>query len=139
MNTAVDGYGLLLVTVVTQDPTEVPLARVLLRGSQRTHVFQLVSSVRSPDARCCDIEGFSHVRLCERHYAPRLGDEPDTDHAEWIVSLEGPVPYAFDDGRVHTRSDAVELVRFRSGRGARRLAAEVAYHAGLRILEATDW
>ena len=45
---AVDGYGILLVTVVTQDPTEVPLARVLLRGDRWTHTFQVLSSVRSP-------------------------------------------------------------------------------------------
>jgi hypothetical protein len=44
---AVDGYGLLLVTVVTQERTEVPLARVSLKGVQSTHVFRLVSSIRS--------------------------------------------------------------------------------------------
>lgn len=45
---AVDGYGILLVTVVTQDPAEVPLARVSLRGDRWTHTFQVLSSVRSP-------------------------------------------------------------------------------------------
>lgn len=45
---AVDGYGILLVTVVTQDPAEVPLARVTLRGDRWTHTFQVLSSVRSP-------------------------------------------------------------------------------------------
>ncbi len=45
---AVDGYGILLVTVITQDPAEVPLARVYLTGGQPIHTFQLASSVRSP-------------------------------------------------------------------------------------------
>ncbi len=91
------------------------------------------------DAKRFDIDGYDHVRLCERQYAPGPGEDSDTERVEWIVSLEGPIPYAFADGRVHARGDALELARFRSGRTARRLAAEVAHHAGLKILEATDW
>ena len=45
---AVDGYGILMVTIITQDPAEVPLARVYLTGGQPVHTFQLASSVRSP-------------------------------------------------------------------------------------------
>lgn len=45
---ALDGYGLLLVTVITQDPKEVPLARVSLVSGRQAHTFQLVSSVLSP-------------------------------------------------------------------------------------------
>ncbi len=91
------------------------------------------------DAERIGLDGFAHVRLCERHYAPEIGDDSNTGRSEWIVSLEGPIPYAFEDGRVHSRSDAVALARFSGERRARRFAARVAYHAGLRILEATDW
>jgi hypothetical protein len=91
------------------------------------------------DAKRIELDGFAHVRLCERHTAPEISDDSSDGRSEWIVSLEGPIPYAFDDGRVHSRSDAVILARFAGERRARRFAARVAYHAGLRILEATDW
>jgi len=45
---ALNGYGVLLVTVVTQDPAEVPLSRVLLRGAAGDHVFEVVSTLQSP-------------------------------------------------------------------------------------------
>jgi hypothetical protein len=85
------------------------------------------------------VDGFAHVRLCKREYAPELADETDATRTDYIVSLEGEIPFAFDDGRVHSRSDALHLATFSSERAARRFAAEVGYHVGLRILIATDW
>jgi len=41
------GFGLLLVTVVTQDPAEVPLERVYFKAGDASRDFQLVSSVHS--------------------------------------------------------------------------------------------
>jgi hypothetical protein len=84
-------------------------------------------------------EGFAHVRLCEREYAPELGSDSDASRTEYLVRLEGPIPFASDDGRVHSRSDALHLASFSAERTARRFAAEVGYHVGLRILVATDW
>jgi hypothetical protein len=85
------------------------------------------------------VDGFDHVRLCEREYAPELGDDSNMTRTDYLVSLEGPIGFAFDDGRVHSRSDALRLARFGSERSARRFAAEVGYHVGLRILIASDW
>ena len=90
-------------------------------------------------ARHRDLDEFSHVRVCERHYAPEIGDDDSEGREEWLVSLEGPIPYAHADGHVHSRSDALPLARFGSGRRAQRCAAEVGHLTGLRILEATDW
>ncbi|MBW2693911.1 MAG: hypothetical protein JRE57_14965 [Deltaproteobacteria bacterium] len=86
-------------------------------------------------------DGFAHVRLCEREYAPEPGCniEVDSPRTEYLIRLEGPIAYAFDDGRVHSRSDALHLATFAGERKARRFAAEVGFHVGLRILIATDW
>jgi hypothetical protein len=89
-------------------------------------------------ARYHDVDGFAHIRLCQRHYAPSIGDDSD-GHDEWIVSLERAIPWVSEDGRVHSRSDALELARFADARQAQQLAAEVAHALDLRVLEATDW
>jgi hypothetical protein len=91
------------------------------------------------DATRRSVDGFDHVRLCEREYAPELGSDTDETRTEYFVSLEGPIAFAFDDGRVHSRSDALHLASFAGERTARRFAAEVGYHVGLRILIASDW
>jgi len=85
------------------------------------------------------VDGFAHVRLCERRYSPDLSSESDVGRTDYIVSLEGPIGFAFDDGRVHSRSDALHLATFTSEKAARRFSAEMGYHAGLQILIATDW
>ena len=79
------------------------------------------------------------MRICEREYAPERLSDSGATRTEYLVSLEGPIPYAFDDGRVHSRSDALHIACFRGERTARRVAAELAYHAGLPVLIATDW
>ncbi len=91
------------------------------------------------DARRSDARGYDHVRLCEREYANELPDSSDQGRTVYYVSLEGPIPYAFDDGRVHTRDDALQIAEFTSVRPARRLAAQLGYCTGLRILVASDW
>jgi hypothetical protein len=85
------------------------------------------------------VDGFSHVRLCEREYAIEAGDDTHATRIDYLVSLEGPIPFGFDDGRVHSRSDALHLAKFSGERTARRCAAEAGYHVGLRILVASDW
>ena len=52
---------------------------------------------------------------------------------------KGPIHYAFDDGRVHARSDALQIAEFSSERRASRFAAQIGYCAGLKILIASDW
>src|SRR5438093_61261 len=42
------GFGVLLVTVVTQDAAELPVPRVYLEGARVRHDFRLLSSVKSP-------------------------------------------------------------------------------------------
>ncbi len=106
---------------------------LILEGRTRSVEKSLV------DAERASIDGYAHVRLCEREYAPGPGDDSDTTRTEYFVRLEGPVPFAFDDGRVHSRSDALHLAIFSSEIPARRFAAEVGYQVGLRILIATDW
>jgi len=84
-------------------------------------------------------DGYAHVRLCEREYAPEIGSDSDQGPIVYFVSLEGPIAYASADGGVHSRSDALHLATFSAERRARRFAAEVGHHLGLRILIATDW
>jgi hypothetical protein len=86
-------------------------------------------------------DGFGHVRLCEREYAPEPNADIDSDYprSEYLIRLEGPIAFALDDGRVHSRPDALHLATFSGEREARRFAAEVGFHVGLRILIATDW
>ncbi len=43
-----DGFGVLLVTVVTQDAGELPLAHVYLQSATRAYEFSLLSSIQSP-------------------------------------------------------------------------------------------
>ncbi len=104
---------------------------LLVKGRTLSAEKSLVDGTRR------SVDGFDHVRLCEREYAQELGS--DSTRTEYRVSLEGPIPFAFDDGRTHSRSDALHLASFSGERSARRFAAEVGYHVGLRILIATDW
>lgn len=106
---------------------------LLLEGRTFAAEKRLQNAVRR------SVDGFAHVRLCEREYAPERTDETDAARTDYSVSLEGEIPFAFDDGRVHSRSDALHLATFSSQRAARRFAAEVGYHVGLGILFATDW
>jgi len=121
----------------------VPVRQVWFDRNRREVLFlegRTLSVEKSlSDATRCSVDGFDHVRLCEREYAPELGDDSNLARTDYLVSLEGPIRFAFDDGRVHSRSDALRLARFGSERSARRFAAEVGYHVGLRILVATDW
>ncbi len=55
------GFGVLLVTVLTQDATEIPVPRVYLDGAAVTHDFRLLSSLRSP------VTEASIVRVFGRH------------------------------------------------------------------------
>lgn len=94
---------------------------------------------RLADAARRSIDGYAHVRVCEREYASDPLEESTATRTDYRVSLEGPIPFAFDDGRVHSRSDALAPACFSSERKARRFAARVAYVAGLEILNASDW
>ena len=91
------------------------------------------------DATRRSVDGCSHVRLCDREYAIEAGDDTHATRTDYLVSLEGPIPFGFDDGRVHSSSDALHLAKFSGERTARRCAAEAGYHIGLRILVASDW
>lgn len=81
---------------------------------------------------------FHHVRLIHREYAPQLGDDDQDGTEEWLVDLEGSIPYACQKGVVHRRSDRLVLGSFQTERGARRFAASVGSQTGLPILAAND-
>ena len=107
---------------------------VLLVESRTLHAKKKLADITRHN-----VDGFAHVRVCEREYAPEPGSDFNEGRTEYLVRLEGPIPFAFDDGRVHSRSDALHLATFWGERAARRFAAKLGYHAGLRILVATDW
>ena len=120
-----------------------PPRQVWLDRDRRT-VHILKGRTAAPEARLADTSGrpvsdFHHVRICHREYAPQLGDEHQRTTHVWIVGLEGRIPYGDEDGRVHSRRDAVELAALENDHAARRLAAHAALATGLPILEATDW
>lgn len=79
------------------------------------------------------LDDFDHVRVYMRWQMATDIDQEDQE--VWHVTLEGSIPWAGTDGRVHVRSDALPVGEYRSGVAARRLAAEVAFHTGLRILD----
>jgi hypothetical protein len=108
---------------------------LFVEGRARSTTKSLIKATRG------SADGFAHVRLCEREYAPEPNSDIDSDYprTEYLIRLEGPIPFAFDDGRVHSRSDALHLATFAGEGEARRFAAKVGFHVGLRILIATDW
>lgn len=74
---------------------------------------------------------FSHLRIVER-----VSIDSDGNHSDiFMVSLEGPIDWAGDDGTVNSRADNVHLEDFGTRDAARRYAAQVALAVGLRILD----
>jgi hypothetical protein len=59
----------------------------------------------------------------------------EQDQEIWMVTLEGPIPFASTDGTVHLHDEALPIGNFASEFTARKLAAEVAFHTGLKILD----
>ncbi len=76
---------------------------------------------------------FDHVRLYMRWQLATSIDQNDQEI--WFVTLEGPIAYAGSDGGVQLRFDSLLVGEMSSEYAARQLAAEVAYHTGLKILD----
>ncbi|MGH0030562.1 MAG: hypothetical protein ACQGVC_12275 [Myxococcota bacterium] len=101
--------------------------RVLVLGRTRATRSELAEVPGRP------LDDFDHVRLYMRWQITRDIDQDDQE--VWHVTLEGPISHAGSDGRVHLHPDALLLSELRSEPAARRLAAEVAFHTGLRVLD----
>lgn len=85
------------------------------------------------DAPSRPLDEFHHVRLFQRW---SISTDIDTDdQVVWFVTLEGPIAHAGSDGRVHLHDDALPIIETSSESEARRIAAIVAYHTGLKILD----
>lgn len=92
----------------------------------------------SPEAKLAHARGrsldeFDHVRVYMRWQIAEGADE--TDREIWIVTLEGRIPFASPDGTVHLHAEALPVGGFASEFAAHRLAAVVAFHTGLKMLD----
>jgi len=104
----------------------------------RRRVLVVGGRTRSPEAQLAEASGrslddFDHVRLYQRWQIAEGADEHDQE--VWFVTLEAPIHFASGDGTVHLREEALRLDSFASEIPARRLAAQVGLHTGLKILD----
>jgi hypothetical protein len=79
------------------------------------------------------LEQFDHVRVYMRWHIAEGADEHDQEI--WKVTLEGPIPFASTVGRVHLHDEAMPIESYSSEFTARRVAAQVAVHTGLKVLD----
>jgi len=91
-----------------------------------------------PEAKLADAPGrsldnFDHVRLYMRWQIAESIDENDQEI--WMVTLEDRIAFASADGMVHLHDEALRIGEYASEFTARRVAAEVAFHTGLKILD----
>jgi hypothetical protein len=85
------------------------------------------------DGRARSLDDFDHVRIYMRWSLASGAD--DHDQEVWLVTLEGRIPFTSEDGTVHLHGDAPPIGEFASDLSARKLAAEVGFHTGLKILD----
>jgi hypothetical protein len=115
----------------------VPYQQVWLDRDRR-RVLIIGGRTRRPEAKLAHAPGrslddFDHVRVYMRWQIAQNIDEQDQEI--WMVTLEGPIPFASTDGTVHLHDEALPIGNFASEFTARKLAAEVAFHTGLKILD----
>ncbi len=115
----------------------VPYRQVWLDRDRR-RVVVIAGRSGSPKAKLAEapgrsLDGFDHVRLYQRWSIAEHIEQHDQE--VWSVTLEGRIPFASADGTVNLRADALPLGEFGSEIPARRLAAEVGFHTGLKILD----
>ena len=115
----------------------VPYRQVWLDRDRR-RVLVIDGRTRNPKAKLADapsrsLDDFDHVRLYMRWQIAQGADEDDQEI--WMVTLEGHIPFASADGTVQLHDEALPIGSFASDRTAREVAAEVAFHTGLKILD----
>jgi hypothetical protein len=104
----------------------------------RRRVLVIGGRTRNPRAKLADapgrsLDGFHHVRVYQRWRIAEGADQSDQEI--WYVTLEGAIPFASADGTVHLHDEALPIGEFGGQLGARRLAAVVGAHTGLKILD----
>ncbi len=123
------GVGLLLARVpYRQVWLDRDRRRVLIIGGRTGR-----SEAKLADAPGRSLDDFDHVRVYMRWQIAQSLDEDDQEI--WMVTLEGPIPFASTDGTVHLHDEALPVGNFASEFTARKVAAEVAFHTGLKILD----
>ncbi|MBW2268982.1 MAG: hypothetical protein JRH16_10410 [Deltaproteobacteria bacterium] len=115
----------------------VPYRQIWLDRDRR-RVLIIGGRTRWPETKLADapgrsLDGFDHVRVYMRWQIAEGVDEHDQE--VWMVALEGPIPYASVDGTVHLHDEALPIGNYSSEFTARKIAAEVAFHTGLKILD----
>jgi hypothetical protein len=104
----------------------------------RRRVLIIGGRTRNPEAKLAEAPGralddFDHVRVYQRWRLAESVDEHDQE--VWYVTLEGPLAFASADGTVHLHDEALPIAEFAGEFSARRLAAVVGFHTGLKILD----
>jgi len=79
------------------------------------------------------LEEFDHVRVYMRWHLAEGVDEHDQE--VWKVTLEARIPFASSDGKVHLHDEAMPIGSYSSEFTARKVAARVAFHTGLKVLD----
>lgn len=104
----------------------------------RRRVLVIAGRTRNPEAKLADAPGrsldqFDHVRVYMRWQIAQSIEENDQE--VWMVTLEGPIPFASSDGTVHLHDEAMPIGTYSSEFTARKVAAQVAFHTGLKVLD----
>jgi hypothetical protein len=115
----------------------IPYEQVWL-DRDRGQVLVVGGRTRNPVSRLAEapgrsLDGFHHVRLYQRWQLGLGVDERDQE--VWFVTLEGAIPHASEDGLVHLHDGAMPIGRYSSEFTARKIAAVVGFHTGLKILD----
>jgi hypothetical protein len=115
----------------------IPYQQIWLDRDRR-RVLIIGGRTRHPQAKLADAPGrsldkFDHVRVYMRWQIAQSLEEHD--QGIWKVSLEGRIPFASADGTAHLHDEALPVGEFASEFSARKLAAEVALHTGLKVLD----
>jgi len=114
-----------------------PYEQIWLDRDRRC-VLVVSGRTRNPLPRLADAPGrsldeFDHVRVFQRWRMAQGAD--DSDQEVWFVTLEGRIPFASEDGLVHLHDETMSVGEYSSEFTARRVAAVVSFHTGLKILD----
>ncbi len=115
----------------------VPYRQVWLDRDRR-RVLIIGGRTRHPEAKLAEAPGrslddFDHVRVYMRWQIAQAIDEHDQEI--WMVSLEGRIPYSSAAGVAHLHGEALPIADSTNEFAARKLAAVVGHHTGLKILD----
>ncbi len=115
----------------------VPYEQVWLDRDRR-RVLVTAGRTGSPESKLADAPGrsldeFNHVRVYMRWRISQ--DTEGSDQEVWFVALEGHIPFASADGTVQLHQDGMPVGNYGSDITARKVAAQVGLHTGLKILD----